>query len=92
MPPPILQSNVTLSVTDMRTLPPEYAKRLQIKTQLPSGYKKTTDLPTNNTTFVVGEHHPRRVRYVFVPFTLAADAVTSPIQIICLGVIWWEMR
>jgi hypothetical protein len=92
LPPPILQSNVTLSVSDVRTLPPDYAKEIKIKTHLPPTFAKISDCPTNNTTFVVGEHYPRRIRYIFVPFTLAADAATSPIQLACVVFIWCEMR
>lgn len=92
LPPAILQAGATSSTGDMRTLPPDYLKKLKIKTQLPSGYEKISEIPTNNITIIVAEHHPRRVRYVFAPFTLVADAATSPVQLVCLGVIWCEMR
>lgn len=92
LPPPILQSNVTASAGDTRTLPSDYAKGVKIKTQLPPGYAKISDFPANNTAIVVAEHHPRRIRYVFVPFTLVADAATSPIQLACLGAIWLSTK
>jgi hypothetical protein len=92
LPPPNLQSNVTLSAGDVRTLPPDYVQGLKIKTQLPANFEKKATLPPNNTSLLVKEHHPRRIRYVFVPFTLAADVATAPIQLVCLGVIWWEMK
>lgn len=71
---------------------PGYIKTLKIMARQPAAFSKVADLPPNKISLVVQEHHPRRIRYVFVPFTLAADAATSPIQLICFGYLWWKFE
>ncbi len=88
--PENLQTNDTLSLEDLKTLPTDYTKTLKIKTQLPAKYEEIASFPTNDVSIVLKEHHPRRYRYVFVPVTVVADIVTSPIQLICVGILWWE--
>jgi hypothetical protein len=90
--PPNLRTNDTLSLGDIQTLPEDYTKRLKTKTRLPDNYERIAGLPANHAGLVLQEHHPRRVRYVFTPFTVAADVATAPIQVICLGYLWWRFR
>jgi hypothetical protein len=88
--PENLRTNDTLSLEDLQILPTDYTKGLKTKSQLPAKYTEIASFPTNNVSVVVKEYHPRRYRYVFVPVTVVADIVTSPIQLICVGILWWE--
>lgn len=88
--PENLRMNDMLSLEDLQILPPDYTKGLKTKTQLPAKYTEMTTYPTNNVSIVLKEHHPRRYRYVFVPVAVMADVVTFPIQIICVGILWWK--
>ena len=88
--PENLRTNDTLSLEDLQILPTDYTKGLKTKTTLPAKYIQIASFPTNDVSIVVKEHHPRRYRYVFVPVTVVADIVTSPIQLICVGILWWE--
>jgi hypothetical protein len=88
--PENLRTNDMLSLEDLRILPVDYTRGLKTKTQLPPKYTEIAGFPTNNVSIILKEHHPRRYRYVFVPVTVAVDIVTSPIQLICVGILWWE--
>jgi hypothetical protein len=85
--PENLRTNDMLSLADVQVLPTDYTKGLKTKTQLSVKYAEMTTFPINNVSIVLKEHHPRRYRYVFVPFTVAADILTSPIQLICVGIL-----
>jgi hypothetical protein len=88
--PSNLRTNDTLSIGDIQTLPPDYTKSLKTKNALPANYEKITTLSTNSTYITIKDHHPKRVYYVFVPLTVAADIVTAPVQLVCVGlfVLW----
>lgn len=83
--PANLRDNSTFSIDDIQTLQPGLIKGLKTESQLPASFKKVADLPPNNASVVLKEHHPRRIRYVFVPITAAVDVATAPLQIIALG-------
>ena len=86
-----LRTNDNLSINDINSLDSAYTKNLNTKKQLPANYQKVADLPTNNVSIVIKDRHPKRAMLVFLPVTVAVDAATSPLQIICLGLLWWSL-
>src|SRR5215469_10580097 len=78
MVPENLRTNDTLSINDIHELSTNYTIGLKTKIKLPANYEKIADLSTNDTYITLKEHHPKRIYYVFVTATVAADIVTFP--------------
>lgn len=87
-----LRTNDSLSIDDIKTLQPPYTKGLKTKKQLPPEYEKIHSLRPNQASIVIREHHPKAGLYVFLPVTVAADIVTSPVQIAFFGFLWWSFK
>lgn len=77
--PANLRTKGTLTLREIQNFTADNTIGLKTKTQLPANYNLVANLPPNHTSLVLQKHHPRRIRYVLVPFTLAADVVTFPI-------------
>jgi hypothetical protein len=76
-----LQTNSNLSLNDVKKLSADLAKHPDVQKTLPASYVKVADLPKNDIGLDVKEHHPKRVELIFIPFSVAVDVATSPIQI-----------
>jgi len=73
--------NQTDLVAQIRILPSNVTTQCMVKKKLTFDCDKVADLPENDISLVVEEHHPDRGLYVFSPFTVALDVATAPFQI-----------
>ena len=80
-----LLTNLDLSIIDIKKLPIELTEHLPIKKKLPQDYQKNADLPTNSVTLIVKEGYTQKGQLIFLPFAVAIDVATSPIQ----AVFWY---
>lgn len=76
-----LETNENLSLDDILKLPPTLTHRLKLINKLPLGYVKIADLPYTTTDIELNEQPPQKGRLGAIPFTVALDVATSPIQI-----------
>jgi hypothetical protein len=77
-----LPTNEPLSLAEIRTFPAAFTLHLKTTKKLSANYEKIANLPNNDVNFEIKEHHPGRVKFVLLPFSVAADAATLPLQII----------
>jgi hypothetical protein len=73
-----------LSVAVLGQLPYDLTVHLKMAKTLPPDYHKIADVPVNNFNVDVNEHHPGRASAIMLPFTVAADTATLPIQIMAI--------
>jgi hypothetical protein len=88
-----LQASNTLSIENIRALGNAKSWNfpdtgLKCKKKLPRNYEKISDLPDNNITFEVKEHHPYAYVALFLPVAVVADVVTFPFQVVF---VWGHM-
>lgn len=76
------QINQIEMVAQIRNLPSSVTTQCMVKKKLTFDCDKIVELPENDISLVVEEHHRDRGLYVFSPITVALDVVTAPFQIV----------
>jgi len=82
-----------ITFADLAALSPEVRKELQVKRKLPSGYEKIYDFPRGQTDLVLNKTTRVHIASVgALPFTLAIDAVTLPVQVPLLLYVGHQLK
>jgi len=80
-------ADTSLALDRIQKFPRDFAVHSKLRQQLPSSYKKIVDLSKYPWRIEARIHHPNRAVLAFLPFTVAADAATSPFQIFAFGML-----
>jgi hypothetical protein len=80
------QTDRSLSLEEIKRLPPDFTRNLKPKNKLPPIYKKVADLPKNDIYLDIAPTRPSKTAstvtvILIAPFTFAVDVVTFPIQL-----------
>jgi hypothetical protein len=75
------ETNENLSLEEIYKLPSSQTHQLKIINKLPANYVKINELPYSTWQIELNEQPPQKAVLVFIPFTVAIDVATAPIQI-----------